>query len=97
MRIRLGARCAAILVAFALRWLVGILLAFRHAPGYTTRDRILQFFEPGSLSWALAILLALTLITIARKFDPRRPEDPASMSCCRPGCLWPGQPWWCQR
>ena len=61
---------AAILVAFAIGWLVGILLAFRHAPGYTARDRILQFFEPGSLSWALAILLALTLITIARKFDP---------------------------
>jgi hypothetical protein len=61
---------AAILVAFAIGWLVGILLTFRHAPGLTARDRILQFFEPGSLSWALALLLALTLVTIARKFDP---------------------------
>lgn len=61
---------SAILVAFAIGWFVGILLSFRHAHGYSARDRILQFFEPGSLTWALAILLALTLITIARKFDP---------------------------
>jgi hypothetical protein len=61
---------SAILLAFAINWFVGILLSFRHAHGYSARDRILQFFEPGSLSWALAILLALTLITIARKFDP---------------------------
>jgi hypothetical protein len=60
---------AAILVAFVIGWLAGILLTFRHAAGYTARDRILQFFEPGSLSWALAILLALTLLTIARRFE----------------------------
>ncbi len=60
---------AAILVAFALAWLMGILQAFQHGQGYGARDRVLVFFEPATLSWALAILLALTLITIARKFE----------------------------
>ena len=50
-------------------WFAGILLSFRHAPGITGRDRILQFFEPGQLIWALAILLALALLTTGRRFD----------------------------
>jgi uncharacterized BrkB/YihY/UPF0761 family membrane protein len=78
---------AAILVAFAIGWFAGILLSFRHAPGYTARARILQFFEPGSLSWGLAILLALTLITIARKFD-LTPDRKSRLHDLLPGGLF---------
>ena len=60
---------AAILLAFAMGWFAGILLSFRHAPGITSRDRILQFFEPGQLIWALAILVAVALLTTGRRFD----------------------------
>ncbi len=60
---------AAVLLAFAMSWFAGILLSFRHAPGITSRDRILQFFEPGQLIWAVAILVAVALLTTGRKFD----------------------------
>ena len=65
---------AAILVAFTLAWFAGILLSFRHAPGFTGRERILQFFQPASLTWALAVLVALTLFALGRRFDPPPPE-----------------------
>jgi hypothetical protein len=60
----------AVLVAFAVSWFAGILLSFRHASGFTARERILQFFEPGSLEWAVAILLAVALFALGRRFEP---------------------------
>jgi hypothetical protein len=61
---------AAILLAFGLEWFAGILLSFRHLPGLTGRERILQFFEPGQLIWAVAILLALSLLVVGRRLGP---------------------------
>jgi hypothetical protein len=61
---------AAILAAFAVAWFAGVLLSFRHARAITGRTRILQFFEPASVTWAVAILVALTLFALGRRFDP---------------------------
>jgi hypothetical protein len=66
---------ATILLAFAVAWLAGIFLSFRHLPGFTGRDRVLQFFEPGSFEWALAVLLALALLEVGRRFDPAPGRD----------------------
>jgi len=60
---------AATLLAFAVGWFAGILLSFRHLGGYTARDRILQFFAPGTLAWALAILLAVALFAFGRRLE----------------------------
>jgi hypothetical protein len=57
-------------VAFFLAWFAGILLSFRHQPGLTGRARVLQFFSPGSLFWGVAVLVALTLQELGRRFDP---------------------------
>ena len=66
---------ATILLAFGVAWLAGVFLSFRHLPGFTGRDRVLQFFEPGSFEWALAILLALALLEVGRRFDPAPAHD----------------------
>jgi hypothetical protein len=68
---------AAILVAFVVSWFAGILLSFRHTPGLTARGRILQFFAPGTLGWALAVLLAIALFEVGRRVDPIPSADPA--------------------
>jgi len=60
----------AILVTFSLGWVAAILLAFRHQPGLTGRDRVVQFFAPGSLIWALAIVLAVSLLSVGHRLDP---------------------------
>ncbi len=60
---------AAILVAFAASWFADVVLAFRHAPGATSQDRVLQFFAPGSIDWGVAILLAVCLLAAGRRFD----------------------------
>lgn len=59
----------AILVAFATVWFADLVLAFRHAPGITSQDRVLQFFAPGSIDWGVAILLAVCLVAAGRRFD----------------------------
>jgi hypothetical protein len=69
---------AAILVAFVVFWFAGILLSFRHSAGLTARDRVLQFFEPGTLEWGVAILLALALFEVGRRVDPMPPPDPTA-------------------
>jgi hypothetical protein len=61
---------AVILVAFAVAWFAGILLSFRHAPGLSGRERVQQFFEPASFSWAVAVLVALVLWVLGRRLDP---------------------------
>jgi hypothetical protein len=68
---------AAILAAFFVAWFAGILLSFRHEPGFTGRARTLQFFEPGSVFWGVAVLVALTLRELGRRFDPV-PTDTSS-------------------
>jgi hypothetical protein len=67
---------AAILVAFVVAWFAGILLSFRHQAGLTARERILEFFAPGTLAWAIAVLLALALFEVGRRSDPIPPADP---------------------
>jgi hypothetical protein len=66
---------AAILVAFVVAWFAGILLSFRHDAGLTARARILEFFAPGTLAWAIAVLLALALFEVGRRSDPIPPAD----------------------
>jgi hypothetical protein len=69
---------AAIVVAFFIAWLAGILLSFRHEPGFTARARILQFFSPGSLFWGVGVLVALTLQELGRRFDPVSAATPSA-------------------
>jgi hypothetical protein len=57
-------------VAFFVAWLAGILLSFRHQPGFTARARVLQFFSPGSLFWGVGVLVALILHELGRRLDP---------------------------
>ena len=58
-----------ILVAFATSWFADLVLAFRHAPGSTSQDRVMQFFAPGSIEWGVAVLLGVCLIAAGRRFD----------------------------
>ena len=60
----------AILVAFLLGWLASIILAFRHAPLLHARGRVLQFFAPGSVFWALAIMVAVGLLATGHRLEP---------------------------
>lgn len=60
---------AAILLAFAATWLASILLAFRHDPFETGQERVLEFFTPGSIVWAVAVVLAVGLLAAGRRFD----------------------------
>jgi hypothetical protein len=68
---------AAILVAFVVAWFAGILLSFRHSAVLGARDRVVQFFEPGQLIWAIAVLLAIALFEVGRRTEPTLPADPA--------------------
>jgi hypothetical protein len=67
---------AAILLAFVVAWFAGILLSFRHDAALTARERVLEFFAPGSLAWAIAVLLALALFEVGKRADPVPPADP---------------------
>jgi hypothetical protein len=60
----------AILVAFVLDWFASIVAAFRHAHGFTGRARALQFFAPGSLTWAALVVLAVALLALGHRNDP---------------------------
>ncbi len=68
---------AAILVAFIVAWFAGILLSFRHSAGLTARARILQFFAPGTLGWGLAVLVAIVLFEVGRRYAPLPRADRA--------------------
>jgi hypothetical protein len=59
---------AAVLLLFGVGWLASILTAFRHDPGLAGRDRLLALFAPGSMQWALAIVLAVALLAAGRRF-----------------------------
>jgi hypothetical protein len=78
---------ATILVAFVVAWFTGILLSFRHAAGLTGRDRVLQFFEPGTpFFWGVAVLVALALFELGHRFDPlpvAKPDDTPSSAHAR--------------
>jgi hypothetical protein len=64
-------------VAFFVAWFAGILLSFRHLPGLSGRARVLQFFTPGSPFWGVAVLVALTLQGLGRRFDPIPAASPS--------------------
>jgi hypothetical protein len=78
---------AAILLTFAIAWFAGILLSFRHLHGYTSRERILQFFAPGSLASALAILLAVALFAFGRRLE-EKPVRKSRLTDLLPGGLF---------
>jgi multisubunit Na+/H+ antiporter MnhF subunit len=76
-----------VLVAVALTWLASALLAFRHAPGMTSQERVMQFFSPGALDWGVAVLLGVALLAAGRRFDMRMAgpdalRDAASLGLC---------------
>jgi multisubunit Na+/H+ antiporter MnhF subunit len=81
----LGAGAA--LVALVLTWLASALLAFRHAPGTTSQERVMQFFAPGALDWGVAVLFGVALLAAGRRFDmrmtgPDAVRDAVSLGLC---------------
>jgi hypothetical protein len=66
----------AILFAFFVTWAASVLESFRHEPGVDSQYRVLVFFSPGSLQWALAIALAVALAATGRRFEV--PADTAT-------------------
>jgi hypothetical protein len=57
---------AAILLALALNWLGSLIFAFEHpAVSIDARDRILRALAPGSIEWAVVLLLCAALLRIA--------------------------------
>lgn len=77
----------AIVVAFGVDWFANIMSSLRHSPGLNGVDRIKLFFSPGSIEWALAIVLALALLDLGRKFDPV-PAQPSKLRDLLPGVLF---------
>jgi multisubunit Na+/H+ antiporter MnhF subunit len=77
----------AVLVALVLTWLASALLAFRHAPGTTSQERVIQFFAPGALDWGVAVLLGVALLAAGKRFDmrmtgPDSVRDAVSLGLC---------------
>jgi multisubunit Na+/H+ antiporter MnhF subunit len=77
----------AVLVALVLTWLASAVLAFRHAPGTTSQERVIQFFAPGALDWGVAVLLGVALVAAGRRFDMRMAgpdalRDAVSLGLC---------------
>lgn len=76
-----------VLAALVLTWLASALLAFRHAPGTTSQERVMQFFAPGALDWGVAVLLGVALLAAGRRFDMRMAgpdtlRDAVSLGLC---------------
>jgi hypothetical protein len=61
------AGAAAILLGLALFWLGAIINSFQHFPGLSARARLVRFFEPGEIQWALALVVAVGLLALARR------------------------------
>jgi hypothetical protein len=59
----------ALLAAFVLSWLATVIEAFRHIPGQTGQNRVLQFFGLGTVGWAGIILLGVALMAAGRRFE----------------------------
>jgi hypothetical protein len=70
---------AAILVAFAVSWLSSIVQSWRSAPGVHAQYRLFEFFSPGSVDWAVWILVGVALVAMGRHVDggtsADRPQD----------------------
>jgi hypothetical protein len=64
---------SAILVAFAVSWLSAILQSLRHAPGVHSQYRVFEFFSPGSVDWAVWILVAVALVAVGRRLAVETP------------------------
>jgi multisubunit Na+/H+ antiporter MnhF subunit len=76
-----------VLVGLVITWLASALLAFRHAPGTTNQERVIQFFAPGALDWGVAALLGVALLAAGRRFDMRMAgpdalRDAVSLGLC---------------
>jgi multisubunit Na+/H+ antiporter MnhF subunit len=76
-----------VLVGLVITWLASALLAFRHAPGTTSQERVIQFFAPGALDWGVAALLGVALLAAGRRFDMRMAgpdalRDAVSLGLC---------------
>jgi hypothetical protein len=78
---------SAIVVAFAVDWFANILSSLRHQPGLNGVDRIATFFSPGTILWALAVVLALALLDLGRRFDPT-PAHPSKLRDLLPGVVF---------
>ncbi|MDQ6784383.1 MAG: hypothetical protein M3063_13280 [Actinomycetota bacterium] len=64
-----------ILAAFAVTWLADIIDTFQHFPGLPARARVFRFFAVGNLNWALALLVAVLILTAGtRLFAPPPPS-----------------------
>jgi hypothetical protein len=82
---------AAIVLALGLSWLAQIIFAFHHDPSLPGRERLFTFFGIGTIGWAVAILFAVLLWSLARRrggadvpagVDP--PGDPVSAPTGQP-------------
>jgi len=77
----------AVLAAVVLTWFASALLAFRHSPGTTSQERVIQFFAPGALDWGVAVLFGVALLAAGRRFDMRMAgpdslRDAVSLGLC---------------
>lgn len=59
------AGATAILVALLLTWIAALIATVQHFPGIGGRARVLRFFAPGQVLWALALLLGVALLVLA--------------------------------
>jgi hypothetical protein len=78
---------AAIVLAFAVDWFANILSSLRHEPGLSGVERITIFFSPGTILWAIAVVLALALLDLGRRFDPA-PAHASKLRDLLPGMLF---------
>jgi len=58
-----------ILLVFAADWFASILYAFQHDRGLTGQTRVLTFFGPGTITWAIAVALGVALVAAGRRFE----------------------------
>lgn len=67
---------AGILVAYAAAWLGAVLTAVGHQPGLSGQDRVLELIGPGSVEWAVILLVGLGLTAGARHVAADRTSGP---------------------
>jgi hypothetical protein len=66
----------AVLIAFAVSWLSSVLQSLRHAPGVHAQYRVFVFFSPGSVDWAMWILVGVAVFAWGRHLHGEAASTP---------------------
>lgn len=56
-----------VMIAFGVDWFGDILDAFQHFPGLPGRARALRFFAIGDVTWAVALLVAVVVMSVGER------------------------------